>query len=239
MSNDNFYSENSYDMLKCIWMASNVVEYKLCDKKFDCENCQFDKVMRNYTGDVESQIAIGQDVASIIRRKLESIKYDEKFIYLKNSFVVKEVLPNTYYLGVNPIFISFLDNVAIIMEFSQGRNILKGQTVVQFFGEWGTFSLTAPMNFLIYDKVNNPADDLAKSKWIAIIGAIPQEVSNSSINKSGWQKLYKESIKSIEDVKSAHPKVGPTMQDGGNQIKYLHQLIGKEKFISILNSLSI
>ena len=238
MSNDNFYSENSYDMLKCIWMASNVVEYKLCDKMFDCENCQFDKVMRNYTGDVESQVATTQDVVNIIRRKLESIKYDDKFIYLKNCFVVKEVLPNTYYLGVNPIFISFLDNVAIIMECSQGRNILKGQPVVQFFGEWGTISLIAPMNFLIYDKVNNPSDDLAKSKWIAIIGAIPQEVSASSINKSGWEKLYIKSIKSIEDVKSAYPKVGPTMQDGGNHIKYLHQLIGKEKFISILNSLS-
>lgn len=238
MNNHNSYSENSYDVLKCIWMASNVVEYKLCDKKFDCENCQFDKVMRNYSGDIDFQTDTRRDLVNIVSSKLDAIKFDDKFIYLKNCFMIKEVLPNTYYLGVNPIFISFLDNVGIIMECNHGRNILKGQPVVQFFGEWGTFSLTAPMNFLIYDKVNNPADDLAKSKWIAIIGAIAQEVSAGSLDKSGWQMLYEKSIKAIEEAKSAYPKVGLTMQDGGNQIKYLHQLVGKEKYIGILNSLS-
>lgn len=237
MKKENVYPENPYDLLKCIWMASNVVEYKLCDKKFDCENCQFDKVMRNFTEEAETQID-NRNVVNMIRDKLDAIKFNEKFIYLKNSFIIKEVLSNTYYLGVNPIFISFLDNVGIIMECAKGKNILRGQPVVQFFGEWGAFSLNAPMNFSFYDKVNNPADDLSKSKWIAIIGAIPQEISAGSIAQDEWGMLHGKALRQLDEIKSEHPKVGPTMMDGGLQIKYLHQLVGSERFIRILQSLS-
>lgn len=45
MSNKISYGNNIYENIKCIWMASDVVSYKLCDKEFDCENCQFNKVM--------------------------------------------------------------------------------------------------------------------------------------------------------------------------------------------------
>ena len=48
MNNKNKFKNTYYESMKCIWMASQVVEYKLCDNNFDCENCPFDKVMRNY-----------------------------------------------------------------------------------------------------------------------------------------------------------------------------------------------
>ena len=28
-------------------MTSQLVTYKLCDREFDCENCEFDRVFRN------------------------------------------------------------------------------------------------------------------------------------------------------------------------------------------------
>ena len=230
---------NSYNKLKCVWMDSNVIDYKLCDKNFDCENCQFYKVMKNMTNEVESRPSKIQNLIGIVENKLNSIKFDEKFIYLRNCFIMKQVLPNTYYLGVNPIFISFLDNVGITMKYDQSKNFYKGQPVVKFFDEWGSIILTAPMNFSIYDKVQNNSYDLIQSKWIAIICAIPQDVSVGCIDKQEWEKLHKKSIEILEEIKSDCPQVGPTMMDGGNQIKYLHQLIGKEKFLRIINYLTL
>ncbi len=32
--------------LKCIWMECGYVEYKLCDRNYDCENCPFDKAIK-------------------------------------------------------------------------------------------------------------------------------------------------------------------------------------------------
>jgi len=229
---------NSYNMLKCVWMDSNVIDYKLCDKEFDCENCQFYKVMKNPTNEVESRTGKIQNLIGIAENKLNSVKFDETFIYLQNCFIMKQVLPNTYYLGINPIFISFLDNVGISIKYVQSKSFLKGQPVIQFFDEWGSINLSAPMNFSIYDRVQNNTYDLVRSKWIAIIYAIPQDVSIGCIDKQAWEKLHKKSVEILEEIKSDYPEVGPTMMDGGNQVKYLHQLIGKDKFLRILNYLT-
>ena len=29
----------------CVWMQAKVVNFKLCDKTYDCLNCEFDKAM--------------------------------------------------------------------------------------------------------------------------------------------------------------------------------------------------
>jgi len=237
MENPNEFTGSNYDMLKCIWMASGVIEYKLCDKNFDCENCQFDKVIRNFSSDDGHTSSGIPSIINIVLNKLGKINYDEQIIYLRNNLIARQILPNTYYLGVNPVLISYLDNVGMMMECGAGRSVSSGQTVMNFFGEWGTVSLSAPMNFSIYDKVNNPADDPMKSKWFAIIGAIPQEVASGKIDHTEWDLLHQKSIKIIEEIKTSYPKIGPTMQDGGSQIKYLHQLVGTDKYIGILNSL--
>jgi len=230
---------NSNILQKCVWMDSNVIEYKLCDKNFDCENCQFYNVMRNPNYRVEDRLNKMQNLIDIFENKINSIKYDEKFIYLRNCFIMKQVLPNTYYLGLNPIFISFFDNANIMMKYDQNRSFLKGHTVVQFFDEWGSINLSAPMNFSVYDRVQNNTYDLVRSKWIAIICVIQQDVSVGQISKQEWDKLHKKSIEILEEIKSFYPQVGPTMMDGGNKVKYLYQLIGKEKFLKILNYLTV
>ena len=34
---------------KCVWMASGVVTYKLCDFEYNCESCPFDQALREDT----------------------------------------------------------------------------------------------------------------------------------------------------------------------------------------------
>jgi hypothetical protein len=35
------------DPLKCVWMLAKVIDYKLCDRSYDCEHCVFDQVIRS------------------------------------------------------------------------------------------------------------------------------------------------------------------------------------------------
>ena len=34
---------------KCVWMATGVVTYKLCDFEYNCEACPFDQALREAT----------------------------------------------------------------------------------------------------------------------------------------------------------------------------------------------
>jgi hypothetical protein len=239
MNNENGYKSNNYEMMKCIWMASGIVEYKLCDNQFDCENCQFDKMIRNLSNEKETQLPSTINVPNMILDKLRSIKYNDKIIYLKNDLIAREICPNTFYLGINPILISFLDTVSSMMVYETGKNIFIGQQLIQIFGKWGTITLSAPINFLIYDKFGDPINNPLNTQWFAIIGVVHQDISSSRIYQEEWDKMHDRAISIIEEIKSFVPKVGDTMLDGGTQIEFLHQLVGKKRYIDILHSLCV
>lgn len=237
MNNQNDRQDNRFYNLKCIWMVSNVVEYKLCDKEFDCENCQFDKEVRN-SGSGNETAGINQSsIIESLNDKLQNIKYDEKVIYLKNSLMIKQIFGNTFYLGLNPILRSFLEGIKLIRECELGKYILRGKPVLQFRGEWGEITLSSPMNFLMYDLMNNRSGDLIKDKWFAIIGIIQPEISIGTITKKDWDETLYKSFEFLETIKTAPSAVGATMQDGGRQLRYLYELIGESKYRELLNTI--
>lgn len=239
MNNQNDYQNNRYYDLKCIWMASRIVDYKLCDKEFDCENCPFDKEVRSTSTDNEMLDINKKNILESLNDKLQNIKYDEKIIYLKNSLMIKQIFGNTFYIGLNPILQPFLEGIKFIKECELGKYILKGNPVLQFRGDWGAMTIYSPMNFLMYDIMNINKGELIKNKWFAIIGVIQPEISLGKITRKDWDDALYKSFEFVETMKTTHPAVGTTMHDGGHQIKYLHQLVGKTKYIEILNAILI
>jgi hypothetical protein len=237
MNNKNKCNITYYESMKCIWMASQVVEYKLCDNNFDCENCQFDKVMRNYLDVKTVKPNEITNIANRISSNLNNIKYDDQIIYLKNNLIAKQLCPNTFYFGINPIFISFLDSISSMTISECNKSLITGQDIIQISGIWGSVNFSAPMNFLIYDVLGDPTYDLLKSQWVAIIGIADQEISNGKLYQEEWRNLHHNAINIIEDIKANAPQVGNTMMDGGTQIEFLHQLVGKKRYLDILNSL--
>ena len=83
-----------------------------------------------------------------------------------------------------------------------------------------------------------PIETLLEFQWVAIIGAGNLEVSKGRFFQEEWETMHEKALKTIEEIKSHIPQVGYTMMDGGTQIKFLHQLVGKKRYINILNSMS-
>lgn len=237
MIEENVSISNNYEKLKCIWMASQVIEYKLCDNQFDCENCRFDKVMRNLLNEKETQNTDTSNIVNTIYDKLRSIKFDDKIIYLKNNLIAKEICKDTFYLGINPILICLLDSVNSLSVSECRKNILTNQQVIQILGEWGSVNLSAPMNFIIYDLLDFPIGTLLEFQWVAIIGAVNPEVSKARYFQEEWQSMREKALNTVEEIKSRVPQVGNTMMDGGTRIKFLYELVGKKRYINILNSI--
>lgn len=237
MNNENEYRNNTYENLKCIWMASQVIEYKLCDNKFDCENCMFDKVMRNLLDKKETNADVTGNVLDTILEKLSRIKYDDKIIYLKNNLIAKEICLNIFYIGIDPILSCFLDNESSVTINDGGKQISTGQLIIKISGVWGAISLSSPMNFMIYEKVSGRVENPLKRQWHAIVGLERQQLSSSRLTSRAWDNRYERALRIIEEIKSEIPQVGCTMMDGGSQIKFLHQLVGSKKYETILNLL--
>jgi hypothetical protein len=236
MNNDIELKRNKYEMLKCVWMTSGVIDYKLCDNSFDCENCSFDKVIRNLSSKKETQFNGIVNTANTILNKLQSLKYDENIIYLKNNLIAKEICANTFYLGINPILVCMLDNVTSMTTDECRKDIASGQQIIQINGYWGSVSISSPIDLLIYNKVGNPTDNPSKSEWFAIVGAQHKKVVTLNLNQNEWNNMHANAISAITEIKTHVPKVGDTMMDGGSQIKFLYQLVGNKRYIDILSS---
>jgi len=228
---------NNYEKMKCIWMSSMVIDYKLCDKQFNCENCQFDKAMRNKIDKNESCSEISSPV-DLISEKLHCLKYDDRIMYLNNSFIAKLICKNTYYLGINPILNSFLDTTSSLMMHECGENITAGKQWIRIYGSWGKLDLMAPGNLSIYDKVNSLDENPWNSKWIAIIGCDNNEIPGWLISKSKWVNIYNRAVGIIDDIKKRTQKDCETMYDGGSKVISLHQVVGNNKYFSILKSVA-
>jgi len=61
-----FHQANSADVLNCLWMDAGVVDYKLCDRGYDCDRCPFDEAFHSHPkqdlilSNRTSQTAIGR-----------------------------------------------------------------------------------------------------------------------------------------------------------------------------------
>jgi hypothetical protein len=233
-------NNKSFQDLKCIWMSSSVVEYKLCDKDFDCENCQFDKVIRNLAVDSKQQTSTGDNSVSVLDSLMKKVKnqvYESKNIYLRSQLMVKHLFADTYYLGINPIVLLFLDNINSVKDAGHQGYILKNQALFRVEGEWGYITFISPMNFTLLDKLNLNAEDILSNKWFAIISADEPEISTARIDRDQWYSNQVNSLNLLNDYKLNTPKIGTTLMDGGVPVKNLNRLLGNTEYLKVLSKL--
>lgn len=228
---------SSYEKLKCIWMASQVVEYKLCDNDFDCENCLFDKAMKNFMNRAGDKIPAQQNVVGDIARKISGAKFDNKIVYLKNNLIAKNICNDTFYFGLNPVLECFLDSETSININENTQRISKGQNIIDISGEWGSVSISSPVDLFIYDRLPYTKENIFKPQWSAIIGDVKKEIINYKSSAFEWENSYNKAAGIIDEIKINEPKIGETMRDGGTMIKFLHQLIGNKKYTDILRAM--
>ncbi len=233
-------NNKTYQELQCIWMASNVLDYKLCDKDFDCENCQFDKVIRNLSVETSQKNYSGDPGTSIIDSVMQKVKsqvYEPKYIYLKNQMIAKHLFANTYYLGIDPSILAFFDNINLVKDGGHQGYILVNQALFRVEGEWGYMTFTSPMNFILLDKLNLNPKDIFTTQWYAIIGINQPEIVDARITREQWHSKQASSLKMLNDYKIENPKIGTTMMDGGSPVTNLNRYLGNNEYLKLLSKL--
>jgi len=232
--------QRSSNNLECIWMTSELVKYKLCDKELDCENCEFDKVFRNLSkkindkndnGDPASAGQNGDLVGRLIKR-IENENFDNRVIYLKNQLVIKNLFGSAFYLGINPIILYMLDEFNSIHEYN--NNIIKrDQIIFTIEGQWGIKQFISPINFMIIEKINFSKFKL--NRWHSIILFDELDKENFQISNEEWNDEKNKSLSILRDYKNNKLNAGETLMDGGEKVKYLYQFLGSREYLKLLS----
>lgn len=234
--------ENAIGGLDCIWIGSNIIEDKLCNRKFDCENCPLDKVMKNLFGDSDKMSNYKlRDFAFIdaIIHKIEETNYDSKIIYLQNNLVVKNIYANIYYLGINPLIANLFENLTQVREYMRRVYFVNDNKILSIDGEWGSISLTSSINFLLLDKLNWSPEAILTNKWIALVAVNQNELTDVKLSHNQFQLQQVKILNMLNEYRDCCLCIKSDLNDKGEQIKYFYQLIGKDEYIKILNNTNI
>jgi hypothetical protein len=226
--------QNVSGELKCIWMESGLVKYKLCDKELDCENCEFDKVFRNLStkmSDKNNSDVQNKDLVERLIKRIENENYDDKVLYLKNQLVLKNLFGNAYYIGINPIVLYLLDDFNHIHDFNNNE-IRRDQIIFTLEGKWGIKQFISPINFMIIEKIN--LSQFKLNQWYAVILFNESDFQNFRISQEEWNKEKINTLAILKEFVTSKPSIGKSMMDGGEKIKYLHQYVGNKEYLKLL-----
>lgn len=220
--------------MDCIWMG--IVKELICNRNFDCENCELDKVFRNLAV-IKNETVICpvknySELSDKLAQKIQSEIFDESLYYLKNQLVLKNIFGNVYYLGINPILFHFLDDFDFV-KHSDTNEIKKGQQVFSIEGKWGIKKFISPFDFTIIEKINFSRFRL--QKWYAIVLVENIDEDKIQFAKDEWQIEKNKTLSAINECKTGRPQIGQSMLDGGQKVQFLHQYFGNKKFIDLLN----
>jgi len=224
--------------MDCIWMSSGLVKYKLCDRNYDCENCEFDKVMMNFSvklqeaQGIKSSEPLEMDLLDKVIRRIENETFDEKIIYLKNQLVLKNLFGNAYYLGINPVVHYLLDDFSNLYDYNNNE-IKRDQIIFTLEGSWGLKRFVSPIDFMIIEKIN--FSQFRLNKWYAIILFSGIDSEEKLFSFEEWKRKKQEALTMLRNYKKERPEIGESMMDGGKELRFIHEYIGKNNYLNLLN----
>lgn len=223
-------------------MESGFVDYKICDKDFDCDNCAFDLAIH---GRGASNGLTKNGRANGTRKK--ALKFNVKqeipteLIFSRNHVWLKNIENNYFFLGVDHFAQSIIKKISTFQFPFVGSRITKGEPLVSIFGEWGVVTIPSPINCVIQEinselllNVGKFYSDEIYQIWFIKVKA--SEVINESLfhKSENYKEQLSEVITNLKNI-AGNSNIGPTMYDGGEFISNLPDYLNKKEYAHLLN----
>lgn len=224
----------SFDDIKCLWMKCGAVDYKLCDKNFECENCDFErqmlselKIKDNVRDKIENMFGLGQ----------RGISFNHPYYHYYSGLMVRNFIHDNYYIGLEPFIARFIDKYSTIEYCTPDIFVNKGEPILNISNGWGEVNVLSPFNFSYVDKLDIKSIFSHDLHWFAVIETEKHEIMGNSINKKSYfDKLYETKANLLNLIKTTD-EVGTTMYDGGAVLDNWSDILGKITYKNLLEKL--
>lgn len=229
--------KNNFDSLKCIWMSTNDVGEKLCDRKFDCDNCEFDRQMKQSRAPGNLKEFYLNPDYNLLEETIQKLNILKTITYppnyrFTNSLVLKKFLGATYFAGFNPILNVLFDNITSTEIFGQGTTYRQGDNLFGIKGDWGNVVISAPFEFTFESEIITA--EPSAGKWLGFIKSSEEKINKACLGRSEYLNAIDNICGQLKNYMERFVTVGATMYDGGERLKYIYQIIGRENYIKIL-----
>lgn len=238
---------------RCVWMTSGLISYKLCPHDYKCEECMFDRVMRNESSAMVRRPGVDAALAADLSliESTASSRIDSACFYHKNHCWVKVINPGEVTIGINGILSRLIYDIKTIVLPKQGEPVNRDQFLAHIIQEKHIVPVISPVSGTIIsinsDIVSNPSllkDDPRDKGWL--ISIKPQNLENDlrTLYFGGkaieWHKTMEKNVS--EAIHAAYSvngtDLGPTMHDGGEFALNPSDMLSPEQYYKIIEVIS-
>lgn len=218
---------------KCIWMECGYVEYKLCDRNFDCENCPFDQAMKKEKSENNStQLLVKED-------KERNLIFTLNHIWL-------EPKNNTVTLGIDDFAQSMFNKNCSICFPGIGERLVEGKTFLWFVGSFGAVGFQSPIEgYVVW--INSEIKEKpykffeGNSFDIELVKIRCEDFNSLNIySYQSYEDLVKHDNKLIKEFliqKFSYPNLPDTLPDGGELIQNYLKVLNSRDYYQLLKLL--
>lgn len=252
---------------RCIWMTAGVVNYKLCEMQFQCEHCDFHKVMCGIMpleaesiavsepcgcNRIDDQLDENEPVVPLIHQYLRSLFANYRIYldryYFANHFWGRPVGNGQIEIGISPLSFKILAPVDQVIPPQTGQMYRNHQLIALLIRKGRTIPLYTPFEGVV--TAVNPAlaargfeELIHHDEHLFVMDAgknfhFPEQYGNT--RGLEWHKDMVGHLKQTlakELGNMALQQVGVTMADGGEVQTDLENVIGKAAFDELVKTL--
>ena len=231
---------------KCAWMGTGLISYKLCTHNYKCETCMFDRVMRNdfTTADVGSR--------SCSEHAFESnAGLHEALFFNQEHCWARVENPALVRIGMDSILTNLVVKVRAVSLPKPGDLVEQGRVFAHVIQDKHVLELISPVsgvvsavNALLHKSPEMIVDDSWESGWLIAVQPdnIEHDLQHLLFGKKAkqWYEQCEQSV--VETVgamlETTVSGLGPTLQDGGEQVSSLADMLSSEQYYQVLESLT-
>lgn len=224
---------------QCIWMECGYIDYKLCDRNFDCEHCAFDKAIHAQRfSDATRKNIFCEEV-----REEKEINSNLTIDYFsKNHLWFCKVRDDEYLCGVDESASGLLNTAATLMFPENNITIPIGSPLFWIVTGSGVAAVTSPVDTKIIKSLHQDEKAIKREavNWFApLLSLTVSRFYSDAVFENGNppydEFVNSEKIKMKELIarENSHMQIGRTFYDGGvvnfNLLdkKLLHTLLQK------------
>jgi glycine cleavage system H protein len=235
---------------QCVWMTTGLIAYKLCTLDYRCEDCDFNRVMRNES--VAGSCHVYRRPVSCAERTAAqtSRQMHESLFYHQYHCWAKVENPEEVRIGVDGILAQLVGTIKAAVLPKEGEEITQGQCFSHLIHERHIVPLISPLSGSVLsvntDLKKEPSlvgSDPWQGGWLVTVKPDSLEHDLQTLlfgtrAREWYQKREQEMVAARTALcNRSEMNLGPTMQDGGETISSLAAALPSEQYYHVLESL--
>ncbi len=237
---------------QCVWMTSGLISYKLCTRNYHCEDCIFDQVIRNEAGaEGSSRITKSAMNDKLFQDETVSFNNQTALFYHEKHCWVKVESTNDLWIGIDGILAKFIARVKAVALPNEGEEIKQGECFAHIIQEKHIMPLFSPLTgtvVFVNRGLEKEPEKLIHSFWDKgwLVRIKPDNLENDlrvlmfGKKAAEWYQQKENDVmeSSRSMLNSSQSGIGATLQDGGEKLNNLADMLTSEQYCQILELLS-